>query len=109
MTRDPEMRYTANGKAVTSFSVAVNMGKDQTEWFNVVAWEKLAETCGQYLEKGKRVYCEGRLATRSWEAPDKTKKYRTELVAHQVIFLSERGRQSDFEGEDIELDDLPFD
>jgi single-strand DNA-binding protein len=70
--REPEMRYTPSGKATTSFSVAVNGFKDgDTEWFNVVAWDKLAETCNQLVRKGTRLYIDGRLQTRSWVASSK--------------------------------------
>lgn len=105
--RDPEMRFTANGAAVTTFSVAVNDYEDRTEWFSVVAWNKLAETCAQYLRKGRQVYIEGRMQTRSWEQEGQ-KKYRTELVAQTVQFLGAR------EGEpvsayDPDQEDLPFD
>ncbi len=116
---DPEMRFTANGSAVTSFSVAVNWvgsGQDndrreETEWFRVVTWNKLAENCNQYLAKGRRAYVEGRLQTRSWEGNDGQKRFTTELVANNVIFLDRRG-SSEAAGEevsvDIEPDDLPF-
>ena len=90
--RDPELRYTQRGTAVASFSVAVNSWKaegkeEEVEWFNVVAWDKLAETCSQYLAKGRRVYISGRQQTRSWEGQDGEKKYRTELVARDMILL----------------------
>ncbi len=90
--RDPEMKYTPQGNAVVSFSVAVTRtyGEDKkpdTEWFNIVAWNKLAELCNQYLAKGRKVYVEGRLQTRSWDGQDGVKKYRTELVANNVLFL----------------------
>ncbi len=92
---DPEMRYTANGNAVTTFNVAVNRNwtspegerKEETEWFTVVTWNKLAETCSQFLQKGRRAYVEGRLQTRSWEAPDGQRRYRTEVIANTVLFL----------------------
>lgn len=111
--KDPEMQYTAGGDAVTKFSVAANETwtkdgerKERTEWFNVVAWRKLAETCAQYLEKGRQVYVEGRLQTRTYEQ-DGQKKYFTEVIADQVRFLGERTEQRDPSG-DIEPDDLPF-
>ncbi len=96
--RDPEMRYTPNGKPVTSFSVATNRSWvnsngercEDTEWFNVVAWGNLAEICKQYLTKGQQVYVEGRLQTRGWEDQDGKKHYRTELVASEMIILGER-------------------
>ncbi len=93
---DPEMRYTPSGKAVTTFRVAVNRSRrDQssgeqqrdTQWFTVVAWENLAEIATRYLSKGKQVYVEGRLQTRSWDAPDGTKRYATEVIAQEVILL----------------------
>ena len=92
---DPEMRYTANGNAQTTFRMAVNRtytGQDgerheETEWFSVVTWNKLAETCSQYLQKGRSAYVEGRLQTRSWEGPDGQKRYRTEVIANTVQFL----------------------
>ncbi|MDD5095158.1 MAG: single-stranded DNA-binding protein [Dehalococcoidia bacterium] len=97
---DPEMRFTANGKPVTSFSVATNRvysspdgeRKEETEWFNVVVWNKLAELCNQFLGKGRLVYVEGRLRTRSWEGQDGQKHYRTELIAEVVTFLDKGGQ-----------------
>ena len=91
----PEMKYTPSGKAVTTFSVAVNRSSagadgqrsESTEWFAVVTWEALAERCNQYLERGSQVYVEGRLQTRSWDGEDGQKHYRTEVVAHEVLFL----------------------
>lgn len=96
--RDPEMRYTPNGKPVTSFSVAVSRGwttsngerREATEWFNVVAWASLAEVCNQYLRKGSRVYVEGRLQTRSWDDPDGQRHSRTEVVANEMVILDSR-------------------
>ncbi len=96
--RDPEMRYTPSGRPVTSFSVATTRTwlnadgerREETEWFNVVAWAQLAEICKQYLVKGSQVYVEGRLQTRSWEDPDGKKHYRTELVANEMILLGDR-------------------
>ena len=93
--KDPEMRYTANGKAVTTFSIACNRNftgqdgerREETDWFNIVTWDKLAETCSQFLQKGRRAYVEGRLQTRSWDGPDGNKRYRTEVVANTVLFL----------------------
>lgn len=92
---DPEMRYTANGNAVTTFNLAVNRNwtgpdgerKKETEWFTVVTWNKLAETCSQFLQKGRRAYVEGRLQTRSWDGPDGQRRYRTEVIANTVLFL----------------------
>ena len=92
---DPEMRYTANGNAVTTFRLACNRNysgpdgerKEETEWFTVVTWNKLAETCSQFLQKGRRAYVEGRLQTRSWDGPDGQRRYRTEVIANTVLFL----------------------
>lgn len=91
--KDPEMRYTPSGKAVTEFSVAVGRAtgsgddrQEETEWFNVVAWENLAETCAKYLSKGREVLVEGRMRTRSWEK-DGVRQYRTELIAFNVQFI----------------------
>ncbi|OGO49810.1 MAG: single-stranded DNA-binding protein [Chloroflexi bacterium RBG_16_68_14] len=92
---DPEMRYTANGNAVTSFRIACSRTwtgpdgerKEETEWFSVVTWDKLAETVSQFLQKGRRAYVEGRLKTRSWEGPDGQRRFRTEVIANTVLFL----------------------
>ena len=131
--KDPEMRYTANGKAVTTFSLAVNRNlgggnegerREETEWFDVVAWERLAELCSQFLQKGRQTYVEGRLHTRSWEGQDGQKRYRTEVVANTVLFLGAAGggggggqrgaeRYDDAgsgadAGAPVDPDDLPF-
>jgi len=92
---DPEMRFTPNGNPVTSFRVATNWvyttpegeRKQETEWFAVVAWNKLAEQCNQFLSKGRLVYIEGRLRTRSWESQEGQRRYRTEIIANRVTFL----------------------
>ena len=92
---EPEMRFTPNGNPVTSFRVATNRvyttpegeRKQETEWFTVVAWNRLAENCNQYLTKGQRVYAEGRLQTRSWESQDGQQRSRSEIVANRVLFL----------------------
>jgi single-strand DNA-binding protein len=125
--KDPEMRYTANGKAVTQFSLAVNRTsssadgerRDETEWFDVVAWDRLAELCSQFLQKGRKAYVEGRLHTRSWEGQDGQKRYRTEVVANTVLFLDSASgagpRAADHyddapahAGGNVDPDDLPF-
>lgn len=92
---DPEMRYTANGSAVTNFRMAVGRTytaadgerREETEWFSVVCWNKLAELVSQYLQKGRKAYVEGRLQTRSWEGQDGQTRYRTEVIAETVQFL----------------------
>lgn len=97
---DPEMRYTPAGRAMTTFRLAVNRtwkdptsGEQQqdTQWVRVVAWAQLAEICGRYLSKGRQVYVEGRLQTRSWETPDGIRRYMTEVVAQDVILLDRGG------------------
>ncbi|HEU4572615.1 MAG TPA: single-stranded DNA-binding protein [Candidatus Limnocylindrales bacterium] len=98
--RDPEMRYTPSGQAVTQFTVAVNRNyrdqqgewQEETEWFRVVAWAQLAERTAEYLRKGRKVYVEGRLQTRSWEDQNGQKRYTTELIANTVTPLDPRPR-----------------
>jgi single-strand DNA-binding protein len=94
--KDPETRYTASGVAVATFTIATNESwKDQegnlqerTEWHNIVAWRKLAEICGEWLKKGKKVYIEGRIQTRSYDDKNTgAKKYMTEIVADNMIML----------------------
>lgn len=98
--KDPELRYTTSGVAVATFSLATNESwKDQdgntqerTEWHNIVAWKKLAEICGEWLKKGKKVYIEGRIQTRSYDDKNTgTKKYITEIVAENMIMLDSKG------------------
>jgi len=99
LTRDPESRTTPQGTPVTTFSVATNMvwndasgnRQEKAEYHNVVAWRKLAEICSQYLKKGSKVYIEGRLQTRSWDDQSGNKKYRTEIVAENMIMLDRSG------------------
>jgi len=104
--KEPEMRFTPNGKPTTSFSVAVNskFGETETtEWFNIVTWDKLAETCNQYLTKGKQVFVEGRLQTRSWEGNDGQKHYKTEVVANKVLFLGQHKQEETPSGTEEEV------
>jgi single-strand DNA-binding protein len=142
VVRDPEMRNTKDGQKVTSFSVATNLvWKDQSgqkqekvEFHNVVAWRRLAEISSQYLKKGSKVYIEGRLQTRSWDDPNGIKRYRTEIIAENMIMLDRAGNSntgsSDFSGaqpapksdysqpeakttaaeseEEISVEDIPF-
>ena len=111
---EPEMRFTPSGNPVTTFSIACNRSytteqgekRDQMEWVSVVAWNKQAESCNQYLVKGSMVCVEGRLHTRSWDDTDGQKHYKTEIIATQVIFLDKKsggGRQ-----DEVEPDDEPF-
>ena len=102
LTRDPEVRQTPNGQSVTSFGVATNRSwtgsdgnkQEQVEFHNVVAWGKLAEICGQFLAKGRKVYVEGRLQTRDWEGQDGARHYRTEIVTENLIILDKAGSAS---------------
>jgi single-strand DNA-binding protein len=98
LTRDPELRYTPSGTAVCSFSIATNRSwttdtgekKDEVDFHRIVAWNKLAEICSQFLVKGRKVYVEGRLTTRSWAAQDGTQKQTTEIIINDMILLDSR-------------------
>ena len=117
---DPTMRYTPNGHAVTSFSVATNRSytngdgekKAETEWINVVAWRQLAEICNQYLAKGRLVAVVGRLQTRTWEDDAGVKHSRTEVVAQTVRILDKKPGNGEGETteavEEVEDVDLPM-
>jgi len=126
---EPEMRFTPNGNPVTSFRVATNRvyttpdgeRKRETEWFTVVSWNRLAEQCNQFLTKGRLVYAEGRLHTRTWESQDGQKHSRSEIVANRVVFLDRRETSPLAEGTDageviaeetsigeLEPEDIPF-
>jgi len=126
---DPEMRFTPNGNPVTSFRIASSRTftapdgerKQETEWFTVITWSKLAEQCNQFLSKGRKAYVEGMLRTHSWEGKDGQKHFKTEIVANRVIFLDRPGAAPLPEeaegaegavGEDVQPDvqpeDLPF-
>jgi len=93
VTRDPEVRQIPSGQTVCTFGVATNRAwtdssgqkQEAAEFHNVVAWAKLAEICGQYLARGRKVYVEGRLQTRDWEGQDGVRRYRTEIIAENVI------------------------
>ena len=107
--RDPEVRLTKDGKAVADFSLAVTERKGQnTEWFNIVAWEKLAEVCDEYLKKGSQVYVEGRQKTESWEK-DGEKKYKQTIVIHNMTMLGggNSGSAADTIGSN-DSEDIPF-
>lgn len=117
---EPEMRFTPNGRPVTTFSVATNSKyqtaegeqREETEWFSCVAWGRLAETVNQFVHKGMQMYVEGRLKTREWEGDDGQRHYRTEIVANTVLFLSRRQEQSYNEQSssptEMDLPDIPF-
>lgn len=127
--RDPEMRYTPSGRPVTTFSVATTRSwntatgekRQETEWFNIVAWGGLAEVCNDYLNKGQQVFIEGRLQTRRWEDEEGGKRTSVEIVAKEMIMLGERKRREDeassasdssaednFDFTDEEEDEFPF-
>ena len=126
---EPEMRFTPNGNPVTSVRVATNRmyttpdgeRRQETEWFTVVAWNKLAEQCNQFLSKGRLVYTEGRLHTRTWESQDGQKHSRPEIIANRVVFLDRQAaaaplpedkpedRVEDATAEEeLEPEDIPF-
>lgn len=97
LTRDPEMRYTPQGHAVTSFGVATNrrwvsdgQERESVEYHNVVAWNKLAEICSQLLSKGRKVYVQGRLQTRTWDDQQGVRHWKTEIVADDMVVLDKR-------------------
>ena len=135
--RDPEMRFTQGGTPVTNFSVAVSRSwqsrdgelREETEWFRVVAWTRLAEIANEYLRRGSKVYVEGRLATRTWQDREGNDRTTTELVAQEMIMLGgreESSQRDDYDGQrggyaggqaagrstgqddEISPDDLPF-
>lgn len=136
LTRDPEVRTTPNGQTVTSFSLALNRSwndqqgnrQDAVEYIDVVAWGKLGEIVGQYLAKGRRAYVEGRLQTRNWDAQDGSKRYKTEVVASDLIMLDRASdnpgasaprnqepvaqvsgaQNSPVETDEISIEDIPF-
>jgi len=101
LTRDPEMRYTNSGTPVVTFGLATNKSwkdadgetKELAEFHNLVAWNKMAEICQQLLVKGMKVYIEGSLNTRSWEAEDGSTKYKTEIRVEDMILLDSKGKQ----------------
>ncbi|OGL60493.1 hypothetical protein A3H10_04110 [Candidatus Uhrbacteria bacterium RIFCSPLOWO2_12_FULL_46_10] len=139
LTRDPESRTTPSGQMVASFSVATNRvwtnqageKQERSEFHNIVAWGKLADIVGKYLARGRRVYVEGRLQTRDWQGQDGVKRYRTEIIADNVIMLDRpagaatgpfsakeevpSGEESSSSGqpfppaeEEIQLENIPF-
>ena len=121
---DPEVRYTSGGSAVANFSLATSTNwvnkegerEERTEWHRIVAFGRLGEICGEYLGKGKQVYVEGRLQSRSWEDKEGNRRKTTEIVAQQLQMLGaptgERQPPGDDvggqEGEVIQEDDIPF-
>ncbi|MBF6613913.1 MAG: single-stranded DNA-binding protein [Chloroflexi bacterium] len=140
--KDPEMKYTQQGTPVTTFSMAVSrswkspdgQAKEETEWFRIVAWQKLAEQCNEYLHKGSKVYIEGRLQTREWQAPDGQQKQIVEVIANEMLLIDSRqggtgpmgvgstedrpakssgggggyNNSNTYDESDIDVDDIPF-
>lgn len=125
LTRDPELRFTPSGTPVANFGLAVNRtrvkqgeGQQTVDFFNIVAWGRLAELCGDYISKGSPVALEGRLQSRTWDADDGSKRSAVEVVAENVQFLS-GGRRGEEQGLDSASgdgdlaaagvdDDIPF-
>ena len=119
LTRDPELRYIPSGQAVTTFTIAVNRTfnskagekKEEVAFIRIVAWARLAEICNEYLKKGRPVFVEGRIQTRSWDGPDGNKRYSTEVVADNVQFLGSKPGSGKGEGADVpamDVDDSIF-
>jgi len=121
--RDPEIRYTTSGQAVANFTLATTEGRtskdgdkqEYTEWHRIVAWGRLAEICGEYLSKGKMIYVEGSLRTRSWEDKEGKTRWTTEVIARNMQMLSPAGSRpdsppdrSDRSSDDFELDEDSF-
>ena len=113
LTRDPELRYTPSGAAVCTFSVATNRSytaadgtkKEEAEFIRIVSWNKLAELCSQLLAKGRKVYVEGRLQTRSWETPDGQSKQTTEVVIDDMRILDSKRSFEEGHAEDYQVDE----
>jgi len=129
--RDPEMRFTPSGKPVTDFTLAVNRRRrspegdnvDETEWFRIVCWDRLAEIADQYLSKGTQVYVEGRFQSRRYTGNDGTERTSNEVIVNELIILTPRGERGstgfrepssrgqespDSERFDEDFDDVPF-
>ncbi len=107
LTRDPELRYTPNGTAVCSFGLATNRSwktdagekHDEAEYHKIVAWNKLAELCSQFLVKGRKVFVEGRFATRTWTGQDGAQRNRTEIIISDIILLDSKRPESEVESQ----------
>ena len=118
--RDPELRYTPNGQAVANFTLATNEvwidknneRQQRTEWHRIVAWSKLAEIASEYMSKGKQVFVEGRLRTRTWQDRNGNSRTTTEIWANTLIILGRKGEEVPAEeqppAEEITDDDIPF-
>lgn len=122
LARDPEMRYTTTGKAVCSFTLAVNRRKDKdgnqtADFIPCQAWEKLAEVIGNNCVKGSPILVEGRIQVRSYDAQDGSKKYITEVIVNEMEFMGSKpanagstaqNNPGEFEGKPVNDDDIPF-
>lgn len=134
ITRDPESRTTPSGQTVANFGIATNrfytdqqnQKQQKVEFHNIVAWGKLGDICAQYLKRGQLVFVEGRIETRSWEAPDGVKKFKTEIIAENMQMGPKAGgggernesasakssassqEESSFSDDEIEIKDIPF-
>jgi single-strand DNA-binding protein len=112
---DPEIRYTPGGMAVVTFRLATSetrankegQKETKTEWHRVVAFGKLAEICGEYLSKGKQIYIEGKIQTRSWDDKDGNKKYTTEIVANSMQMLGSKAEGAAHSASDVSVDNIP--
>ena len=113
----PEMRYTPNGNPVTSFRMATNYryttsageNREETDWFRITVWGKQAESCNQFLSKGRQVYVEGRLHARDWQGQDGQMRASLEVTANRVLFLDKQALAALPEEGELEPEDLPFD
>jgi single-strand DNA-binding protein len=120
---DPEMRFTANGNAMTTFRLAISRvhntadgeRKQETDWFTIVTWGKVAESCNQFLNKGRKVYVEASLRARSWESQDGQKRSKIDIIANRVMFLDKQAaatlptEEAPIEfTEEIDPDEIPF-
>lgn len=116
--QEPEMRYTPSGRPLTKFQLATNRSwksvdgekKTETEWFNVIAWGKLAEICNQYLSKGQQVYIEGRLHTRQWQDEEGGNHSSVEVIAKEMLMLNSKSEEQDSESNEgiHSKDEYPF-
>ena len=110
---DPELKYAQSGTAVCNFSLATTEKytdksgekQEETEWHRIVAWGRLAEICGEYLSRGKKVVIEGKIRTREWTDKDEKKRYTTEIIARQMVML---GAGENTPKQEKESDDIPF-
>lgn len=115
LTRDPELKQTTGGQPIVTFGIATNRAwvtrdnqkHSSSEFHELVAWGKLAEICAQYLKKGKLIYVEGYLKTRSWDTPEGIKKFRTEIVVNDMIMLDKREKGDEMIGAEANYEEAP--